>query len=56
MHSRYTHQQLVSKIGRTKDGFIEVDTAASPEEKHMATMQMTGYENPTYKYFETASA
>lgn len=55
-NSRYTHQQLVSKIGRTKDGFIEVDTAASPEEKHMATMQITGYENPTYKYFETASA
>ena len=26
--------------------------AASPEEKHVASMQMNGYENPTYKYFE----
>merc|ERR1712180_223340 len=33
-------------------GFIEVDTAASPEEKHVANMQINGYENPTYKYFE----
>ena len=37
-------------------GFIEVDTAASPEEKHMANMQINGYENPTYKYFEASSA
>ena len=54
--ARYSHQQLVSKIGRTKDGFIEVDTAASPEEKHMAAMQINGYENPTYKYFEATTA
>ena len=54
--SRYSHQQLVSKIGRTKDGFIEVDTAAtSPEEKHVAAMQVNGYENPTYRYFEAGS-
>jgi amyloid beta A4 protein len=33
-------------------GFVEVDPAASPEERHMANMQMNGYENPTYKYFE----
>merc|ERR1719189_1141583 len=38
--SRYPHHQ----------GFIEVDTAASPEEKHVANMQINGYENPTYKY------
>lgn len=37
-------------------GFIEVDTAASPEEKHMANMQVNGYENPTYKYFEASTA
>ena len=53
--ARYSHQQLVSKIGRTKDGFIEVDTAASPEEKHVAAMQVNGYENPTYRYFEAGS-
>lgn len=33
-------------------GFVEVDPAASPEERHVANMQMNGYENPTYKYFE----
>ena len=34
-------------------GFVEVDqTAASPEERHVANMQINGYENPTYKYFE----
>ena len=37
-------------------GFVEVDQAASPEEKHIASMQMNGYENPTYKYFEATSA
>jgi len=43
---RYPHHQ----------GFIEVDTAASPEEKHVANMQINGYENPTYKYFEASTA
>lgn len=33
-------------------GFVEVDQAASPEERHVANMQINGYENPTYKYFE----
>lgn len=33
-------------------GFIEVDQAATPEERHVANMQVNGYENPTYKYFE----
>jgi len=34
-------------------GFVEVDqVAASPEERHVANMQINGYENPTYKYFE----
>ncbi|KAG8182687.1 hypothetical protein JTE90_017665 [Oedothorax gibbosus] len=34
-------------------GFVEVDQAATPEERHVANMQINGYENPTYKYFET---
>ena len=33
-------------------GFVEVEQAASPEEKHVANMQINGYENPTYRYFE----
>lgn len=35
-------------------GFVEVDQVTSPEERHVAKMQMNGYENPTYKYFETS--
>jgi len=34
---------------------LPVDAAASPEERHVAAMQMTGYENPTYKYFESST-
>ncbi|KAH9504507.1 hypothetical protein Btru_062979 [Bulinus truncatus] len=33
-------------------GYVEVDPTASPEDRHLANMQMNGYENPTYKYFE----
>ncbi|XP_050423095.1 amyloid-beta-like protein isoform X2 [Adelges cooleyi] len=33
-------------------GFIEVDQGTSQEERHVANMQINGYENPTYKYFE----
>lgn len=36
-----------------RGGFVEVDQTASPEERHVANMQMNGYENPTYRYFET---
>ena len=36
-------------------GFVEVDQTASPEERHVASMQMNGYENPTYKYFEASA-
>ncbi|XP_076457845.1 amyloid-beta precursor-like protein isoform X2 [Babylonia areolata] len=36
----------------TTHGYVEVDPAASPEERHVANMQMNGYENPTYRYFE----
>jgi amyloid beta A4 protein len=38
---------------RQRQGFIEVDLY-TPEEKHVATMQHNGYENPTYTYFEKA--
>ncbi|RWS28397.1 beta-amyloid-like protein, partial [Leptotrombidium deliense] len=37
-------------------GFVEVDQSASPEERHVANMQINGYENPTYKYFEAQHA
>ena len=37
-------------------GFVEVDQVASPEERHVASMQINGYENPTYKYFEAQNA
>ncbi|XP_074653490.1 amyloid-beta precursor-like protein isoform X2 [Tubulanus polymorphus] len=54
---------LRKKITRTptNTGFVEVDqpppaSTSSPEERHVANMQMNGYENPTYKYFETATA
>lgn len=33
-------------------GFTEVNQKISPEEKHVADMQINGYENPTYKFFE----
>lgn len=32
-------------------GFIEVDVC-TPEESHVAGMQVNGYENPTYAFFE----
>jgi len=35
---------------------LPLDAASSPEERHVAAMQMTGYENPTYKYFEASPA
>ncbi|XP_076304315.1 amyloid-beta-like protein isoform X6 [Tachypleus tridentatus] len=34
-------------------GFVEVNQAATPEERHVCNMQINGYENPTYKYFES---
>jgi len=33
-------------------GFVQVDQAITPEERHVSNMQVNGYENPTYKYFE----
>ena len=34
-------------------GFVEVDQNAAPEEPHVTQMQVNGYENPTYRYFES---
>ncbi len=36
-------------------GFIEVNQTITPEEKHVASMQINGYENPTYKFFEVTT-
>jgi len=44
-----------SSLPYTHDGFIQVDTSGSVEEQAVSSMQMTGYENPTYKYFETST-
>jgi len=41
---------------RSHQGFIEVPTHSSPEDKHLSTMQANGYENPTYRYFEATVA
>ncbi|XP_060073144.1 amyloid-beta precursor-like protein isoform X2 [Ylistrum balloti] len=46
MLRKHSHRRPVTH------GFVEVDPAASPEERHVANMQMNGYENPTYQYFE----
>ena len=35
---------------------VRLDPSASPEERHIAAMQMSGYENPTYKYFEQSGS
>lgn len=32
--------------------FQTVAVPVTPEERHVANMQINGYENPTYKYFE----
>lgn len=37
-----------------KHGFLPVDTM-NPEDRHINAMQTNGYENPTYKYFESGS-
>ncbi|CAG0894862.1 unnamed protein product [Cyprideis torosa] len=37
---------------RSKRGFTVVDQASTPEERHVAKMQINGYENPTYRFFE----
>jgi amyloid beta A4 protein len=47
MRRRSAHRRRLSNVVN-----VRLDPAASPEERHIAAMQMTGYENPTYKYFE----
>lgn len=37
---------------RAHQGFIEVDVY-TPEERHVAGMQVNGYENPTYSFFDS---
>lgn len=55
---RFDNQQhqheLTEWVRFSFQGFVEVDQTASPEERHVASMQMNGYENPTYKYFEAS--
>ncbi|XP_014663235.1 PREDICTED: beta-amyloid-like protein [Priapulus caudatus] len=41
------------RVEASRAGFTEVDQQSSPEEKHVNNMQMNGYENPTYRYFES---
>ena len=43
---------------RSTHGFMAVNqnADASPEERHVANMQMNGYENPTSKYFEMSAS
>ncbi|VDP06350.1 unnamed protein product [Soboliphyme baturini] len=49
-------QEFVSKQYRSHLSivFLQVD-ACTPEERHVACMQINGYENPAYKYFEDRS-
>lgn len=37
------------RVRAASRGFVEVENTASPEERHVANMQMNGYENPTYR-------
>jgi hypothetical protein len=45
---RFQTQKIV------KHGFLPVDTV-NPEDRHVNVMQTNGYENPTYKYFESST-
>jgi hypothetical protein len=49
-------EKALTNLNKYFQGFIDVDTAASPEEKHVANMQINGYESSTYKYFEASTA
>lgn len=40
-------------LALTRDVYFQtVAVPVTPEERHVANMQINGYENPTYKYFE----
>ena len=43
---------LKHRSSRSRQGFMAVNQNVSPEEQHVSSMQMNGYENPTYRYFE----
>ena len=43
---------LRRRSSRARQGFMAVNQNVSPEEQHVSSMQMNGYENPTYRYFE----
>ncbi|CAB3400708.1 unnamed protein product [Caenorhabditis bovis] len=43
---------MVARRRRAMRGFIEVDVY-TPEERHVAGMQVNGYENPTYSFFDS---
>jgi len=44
---------MIRRRSARAQGFIEVDPC-TPEERHVAKMQISGYENPTYRYFDEA--
>ncbi|CAI5456035.1 unnamed protein product [Caenorhabditis angaria] len=47
-----TMLMVVVRRRRAMRGFIEVDVY-TPEERHVAGMQVNGYENPTYSFFDS---
>lgn len=46
LNQRTNKLSIISQVEQT--GAV----APTPEERHVANMQINGYENPTYKYFE----
>jgi len=56
MRRRGASRRYGQRRGAGAPARLPLDPAASPEERHVAAMQMTGYENPTYKYFESSAA
>jgi len=44
---------MIRRKSARAQGFVEVDPC-TPEERHVAKMQISGYENPTYRYFDDA--
>lgn len=44
-------QHLNKSITNPKLNLQTVAVPVTPEERHVANMQINGYENPTYKYF-----
>lgn len=44
--------QLSRLLNTFHSSFQTIAAPVTPEERHVANMQINGYENPTYKYFE----